>query len=79
MIFGLSLMMKFAMFTRMLGSKSATILSGRLFTPTFLMHEKSELLSWVADPSTKVFTGLMSLDHLVKLELLPRLVLKHIR
>ena len=74
--FGISLRKEFARFTRMLGSKSATILSGRLFTPTFPMHEKSEFLSWVADPSTEVSNGLIFLDHLVKLELLPRLGLK---
>ena len=72
MIFGLSLWTEFATFTRMLGSKSATILSGRLFTPTFSMHEKSEFLSWVADLSTEV----SFLNHLVKLEFLLRLELK---
>ena len=32
---GLSPMIKFVRFTRMFGSKSVTVLSGRLFTPTF--------------------------------------------
>ena len=49
---------------------------GRLFTPIFSMHEKSEFLSWVADPSTEVFNRLMFLENLMKLELLLRLGLK---
>ena len=60
----------------MIGSKSATILSGRLFTPNFSMHENSELISWVADLSTEVSNVSMFLDHFVKLELIPRLGLK---
>ena len=71
--FGLLLRTEFARFTRMLGSKSATISSGRLFTPTFSMHQKSEFLSWVPDLSTEVSNGSMSLVHLAKLEFLPRL------
>ena len=43
---------------------------GDIFTPTFSMHKKSELLSWVAYLSTEVSNGLMFLNHLVKLELL---------
>ena len=76
MNFGLLLMMEFARFNRMLGSKLVTISSGRLFTPTLSMHEKSKFLSWVAYPSTEVSNCLMFLDHLVKLELLLRLGLK---
>ena len=49
---------------------------GETFHTTFSMHEKSELLSWVADPSMEVPNGSMFLDHLVKLEFLPRLGLK---
>ena len=41
------------------------------------MHEKSEFLSWVEDPSMKVSNGSMFLDHLVKLELLQRFGLKN--
>ena len=76
MNFGLSLMIEFARFTRLLGSKSATISPGRLFTPTFSMPDQFEFLSWAAYPSTEVFNGSMFLDHLAKLELLPRLGLK---
>ena len=76
LIFGISLRTEFARFTRMLMSKSATILSGRLFTPTFSMHEKSKFISWVADPSTELSNGSMFLVHLEKLELIPRIGLK---
>ena len=76
MNFGLSLMMKFARFTRLLGTKSAKFLPGRLFSPTFSMPEKFEFLFWAADPSTEVSNGSMFFDHLAKLELLPRLGLK---
>ena len=76
MNFGLSRRTEFERFTRLLGSKSATILAGRLFTPTFSMHEKSEFLSWVPYPSTEVPNGSMFLDHYMKLELLTRLGLK---
>ena len=74
--FGILLRTELARFTRMIGLKSATILSGKLFTPTFSMHEKSEFLYWVADPSTEVYNSSMFLVHLAKLELLPRLGLK---
>ena len=76
MNFGISLRREFARFTLTLGSKLATILSGRLFTPTFSMQKQSELLYWAADPSTEVFNSSMFLNHLAKLELLPRLGLK---
>ena len=76
MNFGLLLMKEFARFARLLGTKSATISSGRLFTPTFSMQKQSELLYWAADPSTEVFNSSMFLNHLAKLELLPRLGLK---
>ena len=76
MNFGLLLMTEFARFPRLLGSKSATISPGRFFTPILSMQEQFEFLSWAADPSTEVFNGLMLLNHLAKLELLPRLELK---
>ena len=60
----------------MLGSKLVTISSEILFTTTFSMHDKSEFLSWVADPSTEVSNGLMFLDHLAKLEVIPRIGMK---
>ena len=60
----------------MIGSKSATILSRKLSTPTFSMHKKSEFLSWVVDPWTEVSNGSMFPVHLAKLEILPRIGLK---
>ena len=76
MNFGLSLRTEITMFTRLLGSKSVMISPGRLFTPICSMQKQFKFLSWAADPSTEVFNGLMSLDYLLKLELLPRLGLK---
>ena len=38
--------------------------SGRLFTPTFSMHDKSEFLSWVVYPSTEVYNGSVFPVHL---------------
>ena len=64
MNFGLSLRTELAMFTCLLGSKSVTISSGRLFTPIFSMQNQSEFLSWAVDPSTEVFNGSIFLDHL---------------
>ena len=71
MIFGLLLRTELVRFTHLLGSKSATISPGRLFTLIFLMQKHFELLSWAADPATEVFNGSMFLGHLAKLELLP--------
>ena len=65
-----------ARFTRFLGSKSATISSGRLSTPTFSMHKQFELISWAEDPSMEVSNGSIFLDRLAKLELLPQIGLK---
>ena len=76
MNFGILLMMEFARFTRLLGSKSTTISPGKLFTPTFSMPDQFEFLSWATDPSTEVSNGSMFLDHSAKLEFLPRLGLK---
>ena len=76
MNFGIFLIIEFARFTRILGSKLATISSGRLFTSTFSMHKNSEFLSWFADLSTKMSNGSMFLDYLAKLELLTQFGLK---
>ena len=40
------------------------------------MQKQVEFLFWAADLTTEVFNGLMLLDHLAKLKLLPRLGLK---
>ena len=50
----------------MLRSKSATILPRTPSTPTFSMHDKSEFLSWVAEPLTEVSDGSMFPVHLEK-------------
>ena len=46
------------------------------FHTYFSLQEQFKFLSWVADSSTEVFNGSMFLDHLAKLDLLPRLGLK---
>ena len=76
MNFGLFLRKELVRFTRLLGSKSATISPGRLFTPTSSMQKQFEFLSWAADQSTEVFNGSLFLYHLAKLELLPQIGLK---
>ena len=63
----------------MLESELLMISLWRLFTPNFPMHKKSEFLSWVVYLSTEVSNGLMFLVHMVKLELIPRIGLKHLR
>ena len=50
--------------------------TGETFHTHFSMQEQFEFLSWAAYPSTEVFNGSIFLNHLVKLELLPRLGLK---
>ena len=76
MNFGLLPKTELAEFIRFLGSKSVTILPGILFTLILSVQKDVELRSWAGDPSTEVFNGLMFLNHLAKLEWLPRLGLK---
>ena len=74
--FGFYLRTELARLACMLGYKSATISPRTIFTPTFSIHDKSEFLSWVAEPWTEVSNGLMFPVHLAKLEVLPWLGLK---